>query len=117
MPLLFKPDMARAILAGTKTVTRRRWKTARVKVGNVYQTRTKMFGEPFARLRVTWLTWEKDGPGGLLFTDAERDWEADQEGFGSWDRFCRRWVAMYGETALHEPCWRILFAVVKEREE
>ncbi len=54
MVLLFKPHHREKILAGTKTHTRRVWKRCRVKAGNVYQARTKLFDKSstFARLEV-----------------------------------------------------------------
>ena len=50
--ILFKPEHVPMILDGTKTQTRRLGKK-RWNVGAVHQARTKLFGEPFAGLRIT----------------------------------------------------------------
>ena len=57
--LLFKPEHVSMILNQNKTETRRTWKTARVKVGNIYQCKTQLFGKAFATVKVTGL-WKEN---------------------------------------------------------
>ena len=134
--ILFKPEMARAILKGRKTVTRRPcvkgWTRPRVKVGNEYQARTRMLGEPFARLLVTDCFLETRPletqrrlvectrhPGSTVSLDTalrRLEIECEREGFGCYKEFAAVWVTMHGETALNEPCWRISFSVVRGSE-
>lgn len=55
--ILFKEQHVVPILEGRKTQTRRLWAKPRVKVGNVYQARTRMLDKnsTFAMLRVIWV--------------------------------------------------------------
>ena len=50
--LLFKPEHVDMILSGRKTQTRRNWKKRRAVVGSIHQARTKLFGKPFAYLKI-----------------------------------------------------------------
>ena len=49
--ILFQPKHVPLILDGRKRQTRRLGKK-RCNVGSIHQARTKLFGEPFARLRI-----------------------------------------------------------------
>lgn len=114
MPVLFKREFVEKILSGEKSATRRRWKSARVKVGRIYQARTDMFGKPFARLRILHLRWERV-PGGS--SPAEYlGLEACWEGFPSWSAFGEAFRAMHGPDAMNEPCYRVEFEVVREEK-
>lgn len=69
--LLFKPEHVPMILEGSKTQTRRLWPHGcRVKVGNIYQARTKMLDpkSTFALLRVK-RVWQEPLEG-ISFDDA-----------------------------------------------
>ena len=59
--MLFKPEFIELIKSGRKTQTRRLWKTAHVRVGGVYDARTKLFerASVFARIQVLSLRREK----------------------------------------------------------
>jgi hypothetical protein len=127
--ILFHRDRAHAILEGRKMVTRRPcvrgWTRPRVKVGNEYQARTSRFGKPFARLRVERLTIEPR-PMNMercwVEADEAQRWrtrltqECEREGFGCYKEFAAVWVAMHGDAALNESCWRIAFSVVPGSE-
>lgn len=130
--ILFQPALAQAILEGRKTVTRRPcvrgWTKPRVKVGREYQARTRRFGKPFAGIRVIGCAQEsrpmdferRYSKGGKVFL-GHRPWmpldqECKREGFGFYADFTAAWVAMHGEAALNEPCWRIAFVVVEGSE-
>jgi len=131
--ILFKPEMAEAILAGRKTVTRRRGKK-RWKVGAIHQCYTRPAfarppGKPFAKVRIVHLYEERmpmysarEIVAGLA--DCKDHWsrkdalqllnnEVAYEGFGCWGDFAGAWVDMHGEAALGEPCWRIEFEVLE----
>ena len=68
--ILFKPEHAPMILERRKTQTRRLGKK-RWNVGAVHQARTKMFGKPFARLRI--LGVREDVLEAVSQEDAERE--------------------------------------------
>jgi len=59
--LLFKPEHKPMILSGQKTVTRRFWKTRRAVPGSLHQARLKLFGKPFATLRILEVSQEHVG--------------------------------------------------------
>ena len=125
--ILFTPEMAEAILAGRKTVTRRRWKKPRVKVGAIHQCYTRPAfarppGKPFARVRIVDVTYE-DKPFGICTYRGDGKMprssvmtEVGAEGFDSaWplDEFCRVYKQINGENALEEPCYRVEFELVQ----
>ena len=58
--LLFKPEHVPLILNGTKTQTRRTWKSARCLVGKVHLAKTEMLSkEFFAKLKILRVWQEK----------------------------------------------------------
>jgi hypothetical protein len=56
---LFKEYFMHLIAKGLKTQTRRLHKRARAKIGAVHQCRTKLFGEPFAYIKILRVWQEK----------------------------------------------------------
>ena len=125
--ILFKFDMAQAILEGRKTVTRRRGKR-RWKVGALHQCYTRPAfarppGEPFARVRIVSVTFEAN-PGSSIRlggnTVADYDaWfvalhaEGQREGFDGWVEFGDAYERINGYAAIYQPCWRVEFALVE----
>lgn len=99
MVILFKPYHVPMILAGNKTQTRRKWKRPRVKVGNVYQARTALFGKPFAHLRVKRIHREK------LKDISEA--AARAEGYPSKMRFVEMWAKNFG--GVSDRVWVVEF--------
>jgi len=79
MPILFRPEFVPKILDGTKTQTRRLWKKPHVKEGGVYQARTRLFGKPFALIKVKRLRRQR------IWDMTEE--EAHAEGFKDWSDF------------------------------
>ena len=127
--ILFTPSMAEKILAGEKTVTRRRGKK-RWNVGAIHKCYTGMpfakgGAEPFARVRIISLLWElrpmRDaratlGMGVEWYKGqvAKLDAEAEREGFATWADFRTTWMEINGPAAIDDPCWRVEFEVVRE---
>jgi len=112
--ILFKADMAQAILEGRKTVTRRRWKRARVKVGSIHKCYTRPAfarppGKPFARVRIVSI-WREEYPGESPQSSQALD--AGAEGFCSWGAFAMRYAEINGVNALDEPCYRVEFVLL-----
>ena len=106
MVLLFKPYHVPLILADPpkKTQTRRKWARPRVKVGNVYQARTKLFGPPFARLRVLRL-WQEH-----IKDISEADSQA--EGYKSRREFLAKWQESFW--TYDDIPWAVEFELAKE---
>jgi hypothetical protein len=121
--ILFTAQMAEAILAGRKTVTRRRWKRPRVKVGSIQQCYTRPpFARPpgkaFARVRILSVHIEcRPGDFVALTMRAGDDRrcqyavESYEEGFDSWHQFGEAYIAINGAAALEEPCYRVEFVL------
>ena len=110
--ILFKEHNVSKILAGEKTVTRRRGRK-RWNIGSIHQAKTRLFGEAFARLRIVSVLAE-DRPGSEIADGRDLDADGRREGFRNWVDFAAAWMAMHGEKALTESSWRIAFEVVKE---
>ena len=87
--LLFKPEHIPMILNGTKTQTRRVWKTRRVKVGNIYQCKITLFGKPFATVKVVGLREE------MLGLISKEDCVA--EGYPKLYQFMNAWEKINGK--------------------
>ena len=116
--ILFKVEHIEPILRGRKTQTRRMWddEKPRVKVGNVYQARTRMLDKnsTFAYLRVTGLRW------GPLDDITEND--AHKEGYESVEEYKKAFVRIYkkalpgGYWPTMEMVWVVDFEVVSKEE-
>lgn len=122
--ILFKPEMAQAILEGSKTVTRRRGKR-RWKVGAEHLCYTRPAfarppGEPFARVRIVSVTRERHIGDSVRIafnpslTVARLHEEAEREGFECWAGFEATYRAINGERSYIEPCWRVEFVLVRD---
>lgn len=106
MVVLFKPYHVPMILEGRKTETRRVWKTCRVRLGNSYQARTKLFdkGSTFARLKVLRINKER-----LLDITNE---SAINEGYSSREAFLDAFYTINGKQDSNPEVFAILFTVV-----
>jgi len=103
--LLFKKQHIAPILTGAKTETRRIWpKGPRVRVGAVHQCRTSLFGEPFARVRVTGLRRERLGD----MTDSD----AYLEGYDSLEEFYGAWLEINGSWNPQQMVYVVDFEVI-----
>jgi len=116
--ILFKPEMAEKILTGEKTVTRRRWKRPRVKVGSIHQCYTRPAfarppGKPFTKIRILDIRHELMPAYDWNGLPELSDMEAKREGFENWEAFARAWTAMHGKKSENEPCYRVKFEVVE----
>ena len=115
--ILFKPERVNDILAGRKTVTRRRGRR-RWKLGSIHQARTSLFSEPFARLYIVSVApehyvFQRDGLREIHTTES-RQAEALREGFERPQDFFNAWRDMHGIKALDQPCWRVEFRVAAD---
>ena len=98
--LLFKPEHAPMILAGTKTQTRRTWAKSRVRIGQIYQCKLnfKKGSGPFALVKVTALRLQRLGE--ITPQDARAEGYADIAAYqdifikiyGGWDPLLMVWV-------------------------
>lgn len=122
--ILFKLEMAQAIIEGRKTVTRRRWDRPRVKVGSVHLCYTRPAfarppGKPFAKVRIVSWSWESQPmkmERALLSVTNNSDQinaEARREGFKDWKDFQVTYMVINGATSIDEPCYRIEFELVE----
>lgn len=127
--ILFKPEMAQAILEGRKTVTRRvgkkRWNVGAIRLCYTRPAFARPNpGKPFARIEVLSVTQEAFP--GAAAPNWERAktredlrvvlaFEAAREGFGvqGWGEFARAFRHMHGAAALDEPCYRVEFRLVE----
>ena len=142
MALLFKPEMAEAILDRRKTCTRRRWKRARVKVGSIHKCYIHMpfrkfriepiasrvlpimgpfededgkkfwMAGPFARVRIVSVDFEWGVMGGL--TREQQEAEARLEGFANRLDFYGAWYAINGADSAHDGTYRVEFTLEAE---
>lgn len=113
--ILFKHEHIQPILDRRKTQTRRFWQDEkpRVKVGNIYQARTRMLDKAstFAYLRVVGLRWEP--------LDSITEEDAHREGYESIDKFKSAFVRINsrslpgGHWPKNEMVWVVDFEVVK----
>jgi len=127
--ILFKPDMVPLILAGKKTVTRRRGKR-RWNIGAIHAAYTrppfaKGGAQPFARVRIVsvdqedWVgdPWPRDGESWIDLDKRigdkmlYREHEARREGFADWSEFCRTYEEINGQGSLRNFCWRVAFVL------
>jgi len=117
--ILCTPEMAQAILDGRKTVTRRRWKRPRVKVGAIHQCYTRPAfarppGKPFARVRIVSVLEERWCGAYAVPRIATLYAEARREGFATWDDFEAAYTAINGRPAMRQPCYRVEFRLEAE---
>lgn len=99
--LLFKPEHVSMILNKSKTETRRTWKTARVKVGNIYQCKTTLFGKTFATIKVIGL-WKEP----LCHISPEG---VNSEGYNTLHAFMDMWMKINGSWNPDLSVWVIKF--------
>ena len=126
--ILFKADMAQAIIERRKTVTRRRGKK-RWNVGaeHLLYTRppfAKGGAKPFAKVRIVSVVWEMRP---MRFSRSIQevnpqvawqgmDEEARLEGFQSWEEFRALYMKINGPSSLDEPAWRVEFELAEVLE-
>ena len=104
MTLLFKPQHVKLILEGKKTQTRRISKP-RVKVGGIYEAKTRLFSkEYFALIKITGLREEKLGD--------ISDEDVKKEGYNSLEEFIEVWKSIYGSWEPERVVWVLEFEVV-----
>lgn len=103
--MIFAPDLAEAVVAGRKTVTRRRVKgdaPCRYEAGRDYAVQPGRGKKAIGRIRI--LSVRKESLAGIT-----ADGEAKREGFRRVADFVDRWAAMYGDVRLADEVWRIEF--------
>jgi hypothetical protein len=104
--VIFKPDMAQAILDGRKTQTRRPAKPGlpcTYRVGKTYAIQPGRGKHAVGRLLVTSVTL-------VPFMPMPEE-DAHAEGFEHTDAFYERWESMYGFTKARDNVWRIEFTL------
>lgn len=88
--MLFKPEHKEMILNGTKTATRRIWKSPKVKVGGVYKAKLKMLSKDyFAKIKVNKLYKQK--------LNEMTDEDARKEGYPNMVEFYKIWKEINGD--------------------
>jgi hypothetical protein len=110
--VIFRPDMAQAILEGRKTVTRRprtgrtvgnRWQNdpCRYREHRTYALQPGRGQRAIARIRI--LSVRPEALHELT------DDEVRREGFASRGEFEQTWLSIYGRSNYLDPVWRIEF--------
>lgn len=108
--MLFKPELAQAILDGRKTVTRRPViddTPCRYAVGATYAVQPGRGKQAIGRMRVTSVSREPFRPLDLS------DDELAREGFSSLSGFLGAWARIYN-TLIQDEVWRIEFEAVAD---
>ena len=107
--ILFKPEHAKLILEGKKTQTRRIWKKPRVKVGNIYKAKTRLYSkDSFALIKITGLRREK-----LREISLE---DVKKEGFESLGEFMNAWMRIHGDWNPDEEVYVVDFEMLRKNE-
>jgi len=101
--ILFKPEHVHPILEGRKTETRRLGKK-RWNVDAIHQCRTRLFGQPFAKVRILEVRRE---PLGALNND-----DARAEGYESREAYREVWERIYGSWDANQLVWVVRFELV-----
>jgi hypothetical protein len=108
--VIFKPRLARLVVAGKKTQTRRPVKDGepicRYRPGREYAVQPGRGKAQIARLKVIAVARE---PLGELTFDAAR-----AEGFRTRDDFMAYWEELYGRIDVDLPVWAIAFELVRD---
>lgn len=118
--MIFSPDLAEKVVAGTKTVTRRPrtgsnpsglpggWvdEPCRYKAGKTYAVQPGRGKKAFGRICVLSVRPE-------YMTDLDDD-EARLEGFQNTSEFVAKWLAIYGKGSWLDIVWRIEFQLVPD---
>lgn len=102
--ILFKPENVALVLSGRKTQTRRRWKRRRMLPGSIHQAKTRLFGEPFASIRVQ-RVWRE--PLGTI-----SDADAIAEGYPGREEFAVAFARINGDVPPDEVVWCVEFALM-----
>lgn len=123
--MIFRPELVEKILAGEKTITRRKVQyrfsesllggKARIKVklpcrykeGRAYAIQPGRGQGAVGRLRVVNVSTEELG-GGLDWSTSE----AEREGFDGWPEFAEYWTKLYGDYDPAQLVHRIEFELV-----
>lgn len=105
--ILFKPEHVPLILNGTKTQTRRLWKTSRARVGSIHKAKTKMLSKDyFAKIHILKVWQEQLG--------CISDSDAHKEGYPSRYAYFKKFDKINGRTSLDRWLWVVEFELVKE---
>ncbi len=106
--ILFKPQNVAPIVDGTKTQTRRRWRRRRARPGAVHAAVTRLFGPPFAMLRVV-RVWREP-------LNAISRADARAEGYPSRAAFFTAFERINGSVCPDEPVWCVEFELAEGPE-
>lgn len=108
--MIFTPTLARKIVAGRKTETRRPVdpdaRACRYRIGRTYSIQGRANGPSLGRLQI--LAIDKQNLGDITYESARR------EGFRTRDEFRAQWEETYGHYDTNQPVWVILFALVAD---